>query len=227
MFIGSLFYGDYLVSRGLPCDTNPFGVSLCLFVLAFFWIGVVFVGTGFTATFYLKIHRHAQVQGGIRSRALKGGEEPPSRLRAFLRFWVTPVRPLDPSRLYPLRISVNIPIFLGLVFLEWWYFYAEVPYDTIPNKPFFWLALFGWLVGPVIFEIANRNASTRQMHDKVADYFIGLGLVGIALSILSRGNASLIPAVAAAVPGFLAGAFLGAIFELVFRYHKGQGGVKW
>ena len=229
MFGGSLVYGDYLVSKGLPCDTNPLGVSLCLFVLALFWIGVVFLGVGFTATFYLKILRHRQVQGqgGIRNRPVGESVGPPSKLRAFLRFWVTPAKPLDPDRHYPLRVSVNIPIFLGLVFLEWWYFYGEVHYDTIPNKPLFWLSLFGWLIGPVVFEISNRNASTRQMLDKVADYFIGLGLVVITLSIVSRANDSLLPVVAAAVPGFLAGAFLGGIFQLVFEYHKGQGGVKW
>ena len=65
------------------------------------------------------------------------------------------------------------------------------------------------------------------MLDKVADYFIGLGLVVITLSIVSRANDSLLPVVAAAVPGFLAGAFLGGIFQLAFECHKGQGGVKW
>ena len=185
------------------------------------------MGTGFTATFYLKIERHKQVQGGIRSRPVGEDVRPPSKLRAFLRFWVTPARPLDPNRQYPLRVSVNIPIFLGLIFLEWWYFYGEVPYDTIPNKPLFLLALFGWIIGPVIFEVTNRNASTRQELDKVADYFIGLGLAVITLSIVSRGNDSLLPVVAAAVPGLMVGALLGGVFQLVFRYRKGQGGVKW
>lgn len=225
--IGSVVYGDYLVSRGLPCDTNPSGVSLCLFVIGLFWIGLIFLSTGFAATFYLKIQRHKHVQAEIRTPTSTGSLPSPSRLRAFLRFWVTPAKPIDPYRQYPLRLSVNIPIFLGIIFLIWWYFYGEIPYDTIPIKALFWLALFGWIIGPVMFEVANRNASTRHELDKVSDYFIGLGLFLIVLSIISRGNDSLISIVEAAVPGLMAGGAIGGLFQLVFRYHKGQGGVRW
>jgi len=46
MSAGSLFYGDYLVSKGLPCDTNPFGVSQCLVILALFLDWSRFLGHG-------------------------------------------------------------------------------------------------------------------------------------------------------------------------------------
>jgi hypothetical protein len=195
--------------------------------LLLFWAGVLFLGTGLVATLYLKLNRHIQVDGHIRNRELKETSGTPSKLRAFMQFWVTPAKPLDPYRHYPLRVSINIPIFLGLIVLEWWYFYGEVPYNTIPNKPLFWLALIGWLIGPVIFEVANRNASTRHELDKVSDYFIELGLTVIFLSILSQRYDGLLPIVLAAVPGLMAGGALGGVFQLVFRYHKGQGGVKW
>lgn len=142
------------------------------------------------------------------------------KIRGFLRFWITPAQRLDPNVRYPPRKSLYILVSIGIIVLEWFYFYVQVPYDTIPSKPLFLLALVAWGLPPFIVEWAYRNAPSKRELNAYANMMIGIGLLAIALGISVRTIAALVPVVAAGLPGLLAGALIGSDSTLLWRLYK-------
>jgi hypothetical protein len=142
------------------------------------------------------------------------------KIRSFLRSWITRPPHLDPNARYPPRASLYALVSIGIILLQWFYFYVQVPYDTIPNKPVFLLSLVVWSLPPVIVEWAYRNAPSKREINAYANMMIGIGLLGIVLGISVRRLDVLVPIVAAGLPGLLAGALIGSDSTLLWRLYK-------
>lgn len=139
------------------------------------------------------------------------------KIRRFLRFLVTPAKPIDPTIRYRLKASWVIPMCAGLLFLEWLYFYYLVPYVTIPEKSVFWVAFLLWAIQPVIVQWRSRNIPSKAIITLQSNYFIGLGIGGLVLVIASRNVPALLPIIEAAMPGVIAGGILAGTAALVWQ----------
>jgi hypothetical protein len=146
------------------------------------------------------------------------------KTRAFLRWWVTSRKPMDPSVRYPPRYSVYIIGTIGIVLLEFYYFLYQFPYGGIPDKPVFLLSLFLWTLPPIIVSWAYRNTPTRKELNAVANFMIAIGLLGIVLGVLVRRIDSLLPIVLAAIPGLMAGGLIGGDTVLIWYLRKKRQG---
>jgi len=127
---------------------------------------------------------------------------------------------MGPNVRYPPRASLYALVSIGIVLLELFYFYVQVPYGTIPNKPVFLLSLVLWSLPPVIVEWAYRNAPSRREISAYANMMIGVGLLGIVLGVSVRRLDVLLPIVAAGLPGLLAGALIGSDSTLLWRLYR-------
>jgi hypothetical protein len=139
------------------------------------------------------------------------------RVRRFLRFLITPAKPIDPTIRYRLKASWVIPMCAGLVFLEWLYFYNLVPYATIPDKSIFWLAFLAWTFQPIVVQWKSRRIPSKAAITLQSNYFIGLGIGGLVLVIASRNVPALLPVIEAAMPGVMAGGIVAGIAALVWQ----------
>ncbi|OLD15040.1 MAG: hypothetical protein AUI50_01390 [Crenarchaeota archaeon 13_1_40CM_2_52_14] len=72
------------------------------------------------------------------------------KAKAFLRLWVTPIKPLEPGVRYPIKNSYSIIATIGFLLVIWWYSYRQVSYESIPSKPIFWSSFFGWALPFII-----------------------------------------------------------------------------
>lgn len=142
------------------------------------------------------------------------------KIRSFLRLWITPVQRLDPNVRYPPKVSLYALVSIGIILLEWFYFYVQVPYDTIPNKAVFLVSLVVWSLPPVIVEWAYRNTPSKREINAYVNMMIGIGILGIVLGISVRRLDALVPIVAAGLPGLLAGALIGGDSTLLWRLYK-------
>lgn len=129
---------------------------------------------------------------------------------------------MDPNVKYPPRTSLYVLVSIGIIFLEWFYFYVQVPYDTIPNKSVFWFSLLVWSMPPIFVEWAYRKAPSKREINAYANMMIGVGLLAIALGISVRRVDALLPVVVAGLPGLLAGALIGSDSTLLWRLYKAR-----
>lgn len=139
------------------------------------------------------------------------------KVRRFLRFLITPAKPIDPTIRYRLKASWVIPMCAGLLFLEWLYFYDLVPYATISQKSVFWVAFLSWAIQPVIVQWKSRNIPSKAVITLQSNYFIGLGIGGLVLVIASRNVPALLPIIEAAMPGVMAGGIVAGIAALIWQ----------
>ncbi len=139
------------------------------------------------------------------------------RLKASFRFMVSPPPRLDPTARYPIRLRYAALIALLILLLEWYYFFVEAPYDTIPQKSIFWLAFLGWATPGIFVEWAYRNLPTKKLINKYANVMIAIGLVAITIGIEVKRSEALVPVAYALVPGFMAGALVGSDSLLIWR----------
>lgn len=130
---------------------------------------------------------------------------------------ITPAKPIDPTISYRLKASWVIPMCAGLLFLEWLYFYDLVPYETIPEKSVFWVAILIWAIQPVIVQWKSRDIPSKAVITLQSNYFIGLGIGGLVLVIASRNVPALLPIIEAAMPGVIAGGIVAGIAALVWQ----------
>jgi hypothetical protein len=143
------------------------------------------------------------------------------RLRALLGHRLTQIQPLDPNKTYPAKLSWLLLISLGLVGLEWIYFYSLVPYDTIPGKLVFWLAFIGWATPTITAEWMYRNLPTRRQIDKYGNLFIIFGLSGLVFAVAARRVDALRPVAYAIMPGGMAGGLISSNMAFFRKRFKG------
>ncbi len=141
------------------------------------------------------------------------------RVKDSLRETVSSVQPLDPTKKYPSRPSLYALVSVGIILLEWFYFY-EVPYDSIPDKPVFFLSLIAWALPPIFVEWAYVNLPTKRELNAYFNMMIGLGTVGIAVSVAARNLELLVPVALAGMPGAMAGGLVGSDTTLLWTLYK-------
>lgn len=141
------------------------------------------------------------------------------KLRRFLRFLITPAHPMDPKIRIPVRRSLVLVVTVGLILLELWYFYV-VPYDSIPAKSVFWIALIVWGIAPVVLQWSGRNLPTKRAVNMQANFFIGFGIAVVILTIVVRRVEGLLPIVEAIMPGAMGGGIVATIGSLFWQRAK-------
>ena len=129
---------------------------------------------------------------------------------------------LDPAKRYPVRVRYALVwIIIGLVVL-WYYFFVEVSYDSIPSKPLFWFAFLVWMAPGIAVEWAYRKLPTKPLIDKYANFMIGFGLTAIAVGVLSKKTAAILPIAYALLPGAIVGGMIGSDSLLVWTLIKNR-----
>jgi hypothetical protein len=149
-----------------------------------------------------------------------GGSSFRRKIRAAVKFLTTTPEPLDPTKKYPVKVRYAVLMAIGVVFLEWYYLFVQVSYDTIPSKWLFWLSFLGWSMPGIIVEWAYRNLPTKRLLDKYANWWIGIGVAAITVGIMSTRTNAILPVAYALIPGFMAGALVGSNSLLVWRLIK-------
>jgi hypothetical protein len=146
------------------------------------------------------------------------------KVKSFLRWWITPREAMDPYVRYPPRYSVFIIGTIGIILVEFYYFLYEFPFGSIPNHPLFLVSLCVWTLPPITVSWAYRNAPTRRELNAVANFFIGMGIVGIVLGELVGRIDGLLPIAYAAIPGLMAGGAIGGDSTLIWYVYKKRRG---
>lgn len=145
------------------------------------------------------------------------------KVKAAVKFLTSPPTPLDPEKRYPVRVRYALLWVVCGLFVEWYYFFVQVSYDSIPGKPLFWVAFVGWAMPGVIIEWVYRNLPTKQLINKYANFMIGFGLVAITIGVIvRRGDQQILPIAYALIPGFIAGAGIGSESLLVWNLIKNR-----
>jgi hypothetical protein len=134
-----------------------------------------------------------------------------------MKYWVTPVKPLDPTIRYPVKFTWLFPMSLGVMLLEWFYFVYMVPYDAIPMKSVFWLAFIAWASPFPIAEWICRNWPTSKAIDKYSTLFIVFGIIAIIIGSASRRVDELRPFAYAIMPGGMAGGLTSSNMSLIYQ----------
>jgi hypothetical protein len=146
------------------------------------------------------------------------------RFRSFLRFLTTPARRIDPTVRVPIRPSFVVATIVGLLFLEWWYFYGMLPYAIIPAKPVFWLAFVAWAISPVIAQWRWHALPTRQAVSLQGNFMIGFGITAIILAVSAGRLVALLPVVEALMPGAMAGGIVACAGSLFWQRNDHSSG---
>lgn len=142
------------------------------------------------------------------------------RVKAFLKWWVTPIRPLGATEKRPERAWVLIPSTIAIVFLDWLYFGVFVSYSSIPNKPLFWLASLAWALPPLLVVWRYRDSPEIKVRNATGNLFIGIGIVGLLVVALWTSFDFLPPIGLAAMPAVLTGTMVGAISGFLTKHYK-------
>jgi hypothetical protein len=143
-------------------------------------------------------------------------------LRRAIKFLTSPPPPLDPTMRYPVRVRYALLWVAVALFVEWYYFGVEVSYDSIPDKPLFWVGIVGWALPGIIIEWAYRNLPTKRLIKKYGNWMIGIGLVVIAVSAESQKGGFILPFAYAMIPGLIAGGAIGSDSLLVWTLIKNE-----
>lgn len=150
-----------------------------------------------------------------------------SKLRAFICFWVTPQKPIDPNVRFRGKVVYTLLVSLGGALVVWWYFYREVSYDAIPAKSLFWLSWLAWALPPIAVELAYRKSSSKRYLNAYANMAIIMGIVGIAIGSTGGRFPILTPIAYAGVPGVMTGALIGSDSVAIWiRLRPPHGNVK-
>ncbi len=142
------------------------------------------------------------------------------RFRGFLRFLITPAKPIDPTVRIRVRPTLVVATIAGLLFLEWWYFYGMLPYSIIPAKPVFWLAFVGWATSPVIAQWRWHSLPTKRAVSLQGNFMIGFGIASLILVVAAESVAALLPIIEALMPGAMAGGIFASVGSLIWQRHN-------
>lgn len=142
------------------------------------------------------------------------------KVKAFLKLWVTPITPLEPGVRYPIKNSYSIAGTSLALFLVFWYFYGQVPYESIPNKLLFWPSFIGWASILTLFPWAFRNTSSRRELRAFGNLMIIIGIVGLVMATWGWQFDTLRPAGYAMIPGVLTGALIGGDLVWFWTMYK-------